>query len=178
MPVLRGRALTGPAVSAEVRLLIAHAGMIHRTLPGLSPAGVDAARDTLIELARAVARRGFDAAEPRLAPALAHAAKELALRRLTDPGLSPGTLARELNVSLRTLQRRAFGAEERQVAAWIRDQRLEEARAALATGRWTVSEIAARWQFADASHVARAFEQRYGHRPAAARPDALPITPR
>ncbi|MEV8510350.1 helix-turn-helix domain-containing protein [Actinoplanes sp. NPDC051475] len=164
-PLLRGRVVTGSVASAEVRLLVAHAGMVHRTLPALGPAGVEAARDTLVELARAVARHGLDAADPRLAPTLAQAAKDLAARRLTDPGLSPAMLAHELNVSVRTLQR-AFAAEEQQVATWIRDRRLDEARAALAGGRWSISEIAARWQFADGSHFTRTFKQRYGRTPA------------
>ncbi|GAB7045502.1 helix-turn-helix domain-containing protein [Catenuloplanes indicus] len=164
-PLLRDRVVTGSATSAGVRLLVAHASMVHRTLPALGPAGVDAARDTLVELARAVARQGLDAADPRLAPTLAQAAKDLAARRLTDPGLSPVMMAHELNVSVRTLQR-AFAAENQQVATWIPDRRLDRARAALAENRWSISEIAARWQFADDSHFIRTFKKRYGRTPA------------
>ena len=69
----------------------------------LGPAGVQAARSTLIELSKAVARRQFDDVEPRLAPALVQAAKDLADSRLDDPELSSAMLARELNVSIRTL---------------------------------------------------------------------------
>ena len=101
-PLLGGRIITGPADSAEVRLLMAHANMVYTTMPDLAPAGVQAAHSTLIELAKAVARRCFDDVEPLLAPALAQAAKDLADSRLADPDLSTATLARQLNVSVRT----------------------------------------------------------------------------
>lgn len=96
-PLLGDRVVTGPVDSAEVRLLVAHANMIHATVPDLGPAGVQAAHSTLIELAKAVARRRFDDAEPRLAPALAQAARDLADGLLADPELSPALLARRLN---------------------------------------------------------------------------------
>jgi AraC family transcriptional regulator, positive regulator of tynA and feaB len=57
---------------------------------------------------------------------------EIADSRLTDPELSPSSLARELNVSVRTLHR-AFAAAEEPVAASIRRRRLRQARLELAT---------------------------------------------
>ena len=75
-------------------------------------------------------------------------------------------LARELNVSVRSLQR-AFAAAGESVTAYIRQRRLEEARLALATpsGRLSVAELAAHWQFADSSHFIRAFKKHYGRTP-------------
>ncbi|WP_344526188.1 helix-turn-helix domain-containing protein [Streptomyces albiaxialis] len=165
-PLLRNQAVTGSADSAEVRLLVAHTNMIHATLSELSPAGVHAAHGALMELAKSVAVRQFDGQEPLLAPALARAAKDLADSRLADPTLSTATLARELSVSVRTLQR-AFAAEGEPVTAYIRRQRLERARLALTapSGRPSVSELAAHWQFADSSHFIRAFKKRYGQTP-------------
>ena len=113
-----------------MRLLMAHANMIYATMPDLAPAGVQAAHSTLIELAKAVARRCFDDVEPLLAPALTQAAKDLADSRLADSDLSTATLARELNVSVRTLQR-AFTTTGESVTTYIRHRRLEEARLAL-----------------------------------------------
>jgi len=175
-PLLGSGSITGPADSAEVRLLTAHTNMIHSTMPDLAPAGVQAAHSTLIELAKAVARRRFDDMEPLLAPALVQAAKNLANSRLADPELSAATLARELNVSVRTLQR-AFTAVGETVISHIRQRRLEEARLALTIpgDRLNVSELAAHWQFADSSHFIRAFKKHYGRTPteyarAAARP--------
>ena len=166
-PLLGERqSVSGPADSAEVRLLVAHSNMIYETAADLGPAGVQAAHGALIELAKAVARRRVDDAEPQLALALAQAAKDLADSHLTDPELSGTMLARELNVSVRSLQR-AFAAAGESVTAYIRQRRLEEAQLALTapSGRLSVSELAAHWQFADSSHFIRAFKKRYGRTP-------------
>ncbi|MGW6407089.1 helix-turn-helix domain-containing protein [Streptomyces vinaceus] len=165
-PLLGNRAITGPSDSAEMRLLTAFTDMIHATVADLGPAGVAAAQNTLVELAKAVAKGRFDDVEPRLAPALTRAAKDLADRRLADPELSPAMLARELNVSVRTLHR-AFAAVGEQVSTYIRHRRLHEARLALVApaGSLSISELAAHWQFSDGSHFTRAFKKHYGQTP-------------
>ncbi|WP_217552847.1 helix-turn-helix domain-containing protein [Streptomyces sp. GbtcB6] len=162
----RRQSVSGPADSAEVRLLVAHSNMMYDTVADLAPAGLQAAHSTLIELAKAVARRRIDDAEPQLVPALVQAAKDLADNHLADPELSGTMLARELNVSVRNLQR-AFAATGEPVTAYIRRRRLEEARLALTapSGRLSVSELAAHWQFADSSHFIRAFKKHYGRTP-------------
>jgi AraC-like DNA-binding protein len=75
-------------------------------------------------------------------------------------------LARELNVSVRTLQW-AFTAAGESVTTYIRHRRLEEARLALTApaGRLSVSDLAAHRQFADSSHFIRAFKKHYGRTP-------------
>jgi AraC family transcriptional regulator, positive regulator of tynA and feaB len=156
--------ITGPSTAPEARLLLAHASLLHDTIDDLTDAGVDAARNALIELARGVVHRYVDAAEPALAPALAGAARALADRWLTRADLTPTVLARELHVSVRTLSR-AFAATGEPATAYIRRRRLEEALGALTGGR-SVSEVAAHWQFADSSHFIRAFRARYGRSPA------------
>ncbi|GAA1235545.1 helix-turn-helix domain-containing protein [Kitasatospora nipponensis] len=165
-PLLGNLVVTGPTDSAEMRLLTALTDMIHTTVADLAPAGVAAAQNTLVELAKAVVKGRFDDVEPRLAPALAQAAKDLADRLLADPELSPALLARELNVSVRTLHR-AFAATGEQVTTYIRHRRLHEARLTLdaPSGRLSISELAAHWQFADGSHFTRAFKKRYGRTP-------------
>ncbi|MFC9433798.1 helix-turn-helix domain-containing protein [Nocardia sp. NPDC057030] len=164
-PRLRNRSVTESADSAEMRLLLAHTNMVHATVTDLGPAGVHAAHGALLELAKAVVTGRFDAAEPELRPALVHAAKAAADRRLADPELSPALLARELHVSVRTLQR-AFTQAGESVTGYIRHRRLEEARAALAQARPpSVTELAAYWQFSDSSHFIRAFKKRYGRTP-------------
>ncbi|MFJ3913687.1 helix-turn-helix domain-containing protein [Streptomyces vinaceus] len=179
-PLLGTRAITGPADSAEMRLLTAFTDMIHTTVADLGPAGVAAAQNTLVELAKAVVKGRFDDVEPRLAPALTQAAKDLADRRLADPELSPAMLARELNVSVRTLHR-AFAAVGEQVSTYIRHRRLDEARLALVapSGRLSISELAAHWQFADGSHFTRAFKKHYGQTPTeyARSTGAAPLSP-
>ena len=166
-PLLGGGIITGPTDSAEMRLLTAHTNMVHLTMAGLGPAGVQAAHSTLIELVKAVARCRFDDAEPLLAPALVQAAKDVADSRLADPDLSATMLARELNVSVRTLQR-AFTAAGETVISYIRRRRLEEAADAFtASGsQLSISEAAARWHFTDSSHFIRAFKKQYHATPA------------
>jgi AraC family transcriptional regulator, positive regulator of tynA and feaB len=166
-PLLGNRITIGSAASAEVRLLVAYSDMLHETVADLSAAGVEATRNSLLELAKAVAIGGFDDTEPRLLPALAQAAKSLADRHLADPELSPTMLARELHVSVRTLQR-AFAAAGESMASYIRHRRLDEARFALTVpySQPSISELAAYWHFADASHFIRAFKKRYHQTPA------------
>jgi AraC family transcriptional activator of tynA and feaB len=166
-PLPGGRPILGSARSAEVRVLMAHAHAVRETVRDLTPTGLWAARDALLELAKGAMRREFDDVEPRLAPALARAAMEIADRRLTDPDLTPAALARQLNVSVRTLHR-AFATAGETVAAYIRRRRLEQARlelAAPAPRRPGVPEVAARYQFADGSHFARTFKAQYGQTP-------------
>lgn len=166
-PLLGNRIVTGSANSAEMRMFVAHTNMLHNTMADLGAAGVQAAHSALLELAKGVARHRFDDKEPLLASALAQAAKDLADGRLADPALSSATLARDLNVSVRTLQR-AFSAGGESVSAYIRLRRLEEARLALTAGsgrRLSVSEAAAHWQFADSSHFIRSFKRLYGRTP-------------
>ncbi|WP_063765838.1 helix-turn-helix domain-containing protein [Streptomyces cellulosae] len=160
------RPVVGPADSPELRLLMAYAKVADATLNELAPAGVRAARNSLVELVKGVLTRGFDDKEPRLAPALAQAAKDIADSRLTDPDLSPAVLARELNVSVRTLHR-AFAAADESVSAYIRRRRLENARLELSSPgvRPSVSELAAHWRFADSSHFIRAFKKQFGQTP-------------
>ena len=52
------------------------------------------------------------------------------------------------------------------VEEWL-DWEQAAARLALTapSGRWSVSELAAHWQFADSSHFIRAFKKRYGQTP-------------
>ncbi|GAB7044157.1 MULTISPECIES: helix-turn-helix domain-containing protein [Catenuloplanes] len=163
--------IRGAAGAPEVRLLLAHASMLHETIGELTEAGLGAARDAMVELVRGVLHGYVDEAEPRLAHALARAARDLADTRLTDPELTPATLARALHVSVRTLHR-AFAGTGEPVTAYLRRRRLEEAHAALTAAALVsaappaVSALAARWHFADSSHFIRAFRRHYGLTPA------------
>jgi AraC-like DNA-binding protein len=160
------RVVTGSTGSAEIRLLMAHVSTIHETVTDLGPAGVRAAHGAAIELVNAVAQGVVDGGEPQLASNLVRAAMALSVRLLDDPELSSAVLARELRVSRRTLQR-AFAREGLSVAGYVRDQRLNAVRRALDVpqGRPSVTELAARWQFADSSHLTRAFKRRFGLTP-------------
>lgn len=167
-PLTGGQPFLGSANWPEARVLMAHAQIVRETARDLSPSGLRAARDALIELAAGIMRRELDDTEPALAPALARAAMQLADRQLADAGLSPAALAAQLHVSVRTLHR-AFAASGQTAAGYIRRRRLEQARTDLDAPprhRPGVTEVAARYHFADSSHFARLFKAQYGQAPA------------
>jgi AraC family transcriptional activator of tynA and feaB len=98
---------------------------------------------------------------------LRSAAIRLAEEHLQEEDLSPTSIARGLNVSVRTLYR-AFNGTEETLMGYVRRRRLEQARDDLISGNGTltVCEIGQRWCFADSSHFIRAFRQRFGTTPA------------
>ncbi|HEX3955206.1 MAG TPA: hypothetical protein VHZ03_01085, partial [Trebonia sp.] len=59
-PLPGGRPILGSARSAEARVLMAHAHTVRETVHDLAPAGLRAARDALLELAKGAMRREFD----------------------------------------------------------------------------------------------------------------------
>ncbi len=166
-PLLRGQLRTGSIATAEVRLLLAHARTAQQSIQELGPAGGWAVRNSLLELTRAVTLERLDVHhhDRDLAPPLVSAARALADTRLTDPDLSPTRLARDLTVSLRTLQR-AFAETGEPISEYIRRRRLENARQALLnTPGLSVAQAAAHWQFTDSSHFVKAFRKVFGTTP-------------
>ncbi|MCX4817487.1 helix-turn-helix transcriptional regulator [Streptomyces sp. NBC_01239] len=166
-PLVAGKPHTGRADSPAARILMAHTSTVQRIVGDLGPAGAHASRNSLLELAKGLILDRFDDREPVFTPALAQAAKDLAEARLTDAELSPASVAAQLHVSVRTLQR-AFASLDESFSSYIRRRRLEKAAEALtASGsRLSVSEAAARWHFTDSSHFIRAFKKHYGATPA------------
>ncbi|QHC23280.1 helix-turn-helix domain-containing protein [Streptomyces sp. GS7] len=75
--------------------------------------------------------------------------------------------ARELSASVWTLQR-AFASVQETVVGYVRRRRFERARfePLASTGRLSICELAAHWQYADSSHFARTFKSQYGQTPA------------
>ncbi|MFC7022952.1 helix-turn-helix transcriptional regulator [Promicromonospora thailandica] len=70
---------------------------------------------------------------------------------------------------MRTLYRAFAQGSTSSVMAYVRERRLDRARLDLSGTRLTVSEVAARWQFADSSHFVKAYRKRFGTTPAADR---------
>ncbi|WP_310726709.1 helix-turn-helix domain-containing protein [Streptomyces sp. N2A] len=96
-------------------------------------------------------------------------------QHLSDPALSPATLAAAHQISLRYLHQ-LFAAEGTTPAAWIRRSRLERCRRDLANPRLClrpIHAIAARWGFTDPAHFSRAFRATYGTTPRDYRHHAL-----
>jgi AraC-like DNA-binding protein len=98
-------------------------------------------------------------------------------RNLHDPELSPAVIATEHHISVSYLHR-VFTQQSRgeTVAAWIRSQRLEQARRDLgdpALRATPIHTVAARWGIPRASDFSRAFQAAYGLSPREYRHRAL-----
>lgn len=94
------------------------------------------------------------------------AARAVIERHLQDENLSPTLIAQRLGISVRTLHR-SFSDGDHSVMSLIRQLRIEAARTDLLSGQSAaaVSQVAAKWQFSDASHFIRSFKARYGVAP-------------
>jgi AraC-like DNA-binding protein len=87
--------------------------------------------------------------------------------QLTDPELTPVSIARAHHVSLRSLYK-LFEGERTSVAGRIKERRLERCRRDLldpSLADVPVSAIAARWGLTNAAHFSRAFRAAYGASP-------------
>ncbi|NGO08263.1 AraC family transcriptional regulator [Streptomyces sp. HC44] len=90
-------------------------------------------------------------------------------RLLDDSELNARAIAEALHVSVRTLYRVFAQKATSSVMAYVRERRLERARAELLSTRLTVSEVAARWHFADGRHFVKAYKKHFGETPTAGR---------
>lgn len=104
---------------------------------------------------------------------------------LSDPTLSPPTIAVAMSVSTRQLHR-LFSESGESVSKYIRRRRLEECRrdilANLGRDR-SMQQISRRWGFRDLAVFSRAFREQYGlsprqYRETAARGEGVPVRPR
>ncbi|GAA1572166.1 helix-turn-helix domain-containing protein [Actinomadura kijaniata] len=110
-------------------------------------------------LSRADGGPGGDALGPRL---LRHIDDHL-----TDPGLSPASVAAAHRISLRYLYR-VLADVDVTFGAWVRARRLEGAGRDLAApgaGHVTIAAVAARWGFAGPARFSRVFRDAYGVSP-------------
>jgi AraC-like DNA-binding protein len=131
----------------------------------------------LTDLVAALAMHELDLGPAALAPPSRQA---LLLRiladiqaHLSDPELTPSAIAAAHQISVRYLHK-LFEDQETTVSAWIREQRLSQARRDLADPALRdqpVHAIAARWGFEDASQFSRAFRAAYGYPPSECRPE-------
>ena len=90
-----------------------------------------------------------------------------AREHLADRAITPATLARQHNISLRYLQL-LFAEQDTSPARWLRDERLARCRDELADPRYdhlTVAAIGGRWGLGGASQMSRLFRRRYGVAP-------------
>ncbi|MEU0135769.1 helix-turn-helix domain-containing protein [Streptomyces sp. NPDC006296] len=164
-----GEAYMADATTPEVRLLLNVLEAIERSGDlDRSVVAQEIAVDACAALfARLLSGRSAPEQENG-ARATVSAAKNVIEKNLGSQGLSPAVISRLVGVPLRTLHR-SFAESNDTVMAFTRRRRLQRAHDELlrqgASGN--VSEIAARWQFADASHFIRQFKTVYGTTPAA-----------
>ncbi|MEU6497881.1 helix-turn-helix domain-containing protein [Streptomyces sp. NPDC046984] len=112
-----------------------------------------------------------DRPDPRIQDhpnATVQAAKNVIEKNLDRHDLSPVLIAKILGVSVRTLHR-SFSDSDDSLMGFARRRRLQKAHSELVRlgSAAKVSEIAARWNFADSSHFIRQFKSAYGATPAA-----------
>ncbi|QKW09171.1 helix-turn-helix domain-containing protein [Streptomyces sp. NA04227] len=104
-------------------------------------------------------------------------ARELVLRDLHDPALTPDHIAAALHISTRYLYRLFQEHQRLPVRAWIRAERLERCARALADPAehaTPLNELALRWGFTHPAAFTRAFREAYGLPPYAYRRAHLP----
>ncbi|MEU5609706.1 helix-turn-helix domain-containing protein [Streptomyces sparsogenes] len=131
----------------------------------LGSAAVDLAVAFLAHLAEAegLLQEGLPSARARQ-EALLREVKGFVLRNLGREDLSPATIAAAHHISVRYLHQ-LFQREELTVRDYVRERRLERARADLADASLAergVGEIGRRWGFPDGAAFSRAFRKAYG----------------
>ncbi|MER8222552.1 helix-turn-helix domain-containing protein [Streptomyces sp. NPDC094143] len=88
-------------------------------------------------------------------------------RRLMEPDLSPGSIARAHHISVRYLHK-LFRNDGITVGQWVRQRRLDSCRRELSRTRSrgvTVAAVANRWGFSSPAHFSRTFREAYGMTP-------------
>ncbi|MEV8130294.1 helix-turn-helix domain-containing protein [Pseudarthrobacter oxydans] len=129
------------------------------------PSGSRLAANAL-DLVSTMLHAEMDIAPDRMKPQalLAVSIREYIEANLSDPLLSPATIAAAHFISTRHLHN-IFHESGTTVASWIRSQRLEGARRDLRdplhAGK-SVGAVAARWGFLDAAHFSRTFRDAFG----------------
>ncbi|MGW1161204.1 AraC-like ligand-binding domain-containing protein [Streptomyces sp. NPDC002513] len=109
----------------------------------------------------------FDSPESGPGAAVLVRVKDHIRRNLSDPELSPSSIAAAHFVSVRYLHK-LFEPEGTSVSGWIRMQRLERCRRELLRSPERgggVAAVARRWGFVSPSHFSRAFRVAYGMTP-------------
>jgi AraC family transcriptional regulator, positive regulator of tynA and feaB len=144
------------------RLIGSFLGSLMPVVSSLDVVARDAVADAALDIARAVVATHEDP-QPRQQTAARLMAVLLYIdANLSNPSLSPATIAKANAISLRTLYR-LFESTDDSVGAVIRERRLSRCRADLLRGTdESVTAIAFRWGFRNMSFFSRSFRERYG----------------
>jgi AraC-like DNA-binding protein len=149
-------------------ILLSHLKQVHRTIETVAPEDRPAVLRATVELVAAAFRPRLEhAASTSFRRALLARVQDHILAHLGDPALSPASVAAAFRFSPRYLHR-LFEEFDVTAGGWIRKRRLLAARADLtsrAADALSITEIAMRHGFADASHFSHAFKAEFGLSP-------------
>ncbi|MFF2384334.1 helix-turn-helix domain-containing protein [Streptomyces sp. NPDC058108] len=164
------RAFVADVASPHVRFLTHFLEAIEKSSEDLdqSPFTQDLALNTCATLLSGLLHEQGEKPFDEDPPATLEAARSAIEKHLDRRDLSPAVIAGLVGVSVRTLHR-SFADADDTVMAFTRRRRLERAHDELMTKgpAVNVSELAARWHFADASHFIKHFRSSYGASPTA-----------
>lgn len=146
-------------------LLTSYLDVLSRTADSLSTTALLSARNATLNLVSAAMQPESAGTDPHQINQVLHANMVQDIERnLTRFDLGPALIARNHHVSVRSVHRLFEGSGDT-ITGFIRSRRLARARQDLASGIDTVSTIAQRWCFSDASHFARLFKKQFGMSP-------------
>ncbi|WP_079100775.1 helix-turn-helix transcriptional regulator [Streptomyces sp. Root55] len=164
------RAYIADVTAPEVRFLANFLAAVDRSSRYLnrSTTAQEIALDTCATLLSGILRSRSEQGAEIPGMARVRAAKNVIETHIDRHDLTPAMVARLVGIPLRTLHR-SFSESDESIMAFIRGERLRRAHAELRErgSAVTVSEVAARWQFSDASHFIKHFKSAYGTTPAA-----------
>lgn len=147
-----------------MQLLGSYLDSLSRTLPQLSGAAITAARNATLELFRGTLTPTSTTDIAMTRPALRDAVDRFIETRLASRELGVEQVAATHGVSVRTVNR-LFSEAGETFSGVLRAKRLARVRADLLAGEATMSSLAHRWGFFDASHLSRTFRAAYGMSP-------------
>jgi AraC-like DNA-binding protein len=160
--LFRAVALDGTAPCTQ--LLTGYLDVLSRTMDRLTAPALSAARCAALELFAAAARQHANSpADGTVLPPLALMEAWIE-KRLAAGNVTPAAIAAAHGISVRSVYR-VFEEAGQTVSAFVLARRLARARRDLAAGADSISGIAVRWGFSDASHFARSFRTQYGCTP-------------
>ncbi|ATW04998.1 helix-turn-helix domain-containing protein [Sphingorhabdus sp. YGSMI21] len=149
-------------------ILHSHLVQIHQAIELVEPEDRPAVLRATVELVAAAFKpESANRSSTAFRQAVLNRVQEYIVANLGEPDLSPATVAAAFKFSPRYLHR-LFEESDESAGSWIRKRRLHAAKADLGdagNSRLSVTQIAMRRGFADASHFSHAFRKEFGQSP-------------